>query len=77
MTGLPPNLQAKAWDTVEAVYASGAGGQFSAAELGSRAFGEGKRRGQWLTENRWTKRSQEHRVNVSKVGCVPGWRCTP
>ena len=36
----------------------GAGGQFSAAELGGRAFGEGKRVAQWLTENRWTKRSQ-------------------
>lgn len=58
MKDLPAELQDRAWDTVEAVYASGAGGQFSAAELGGRAFGEGKSRMQWLTENRWTKRSQ-------------------
>ena len=64
MKDLPPDLQAKAWDTVEAVYASGAGGQFSAAELGTRAFGEGKRRGEWLTENRWTKRSQAYGERV-------------
>ena len=64
MKDLPPNLQDKAWDTVEAVYASGAGGQFSAAELGARAFGEGKRRGEWLTENRWTKRSQAYGERV-------------
>ena len=51
-------MRSKAWDTVEAVYASGAGGQFSAAELGTRAFGEGKRRGEWLTENRLTKYSK-------------------
>ena len=55
MAKLPPQLREKAPAVMDAVYASGAGGRFSAAELAQRAAGKKASR---VTENWITKRSQ-------------------
>lgn len=72
---LPERLQAAGQPVVDAVYASGAGGRYGAAELGQQAFGEaaqeGNRLGRALTktyENRLTEAS--HNVGEHIEGRV-------
>lgn len=66
---LPAHLQPNAEDVVKAVYGSGAGGRYTAAELGNRAFGE-RQKGPLskLSENRVTKYS--HNVGERVEGEV-------
>ena len=59
---LPKHLQPNAKQTVAAVLGSGAGGRYTAAELGKRAFGEAPRgKAALLYENPVTKYSQNCR----------------
>lgn len=57
--GLPERYRDVAQEAARAVYASGAGGAFEAAEIGRRAArGEGGRLKQAVTDNFWLKGSQ-------------------
>jgi hypothetical protein len=72
MNELPARYRAIADDVVKAVYGSGAGGQFEAAEIGMRAFGgrSGKLK-RFANENLWMKGSQrsgEYVEGVARAG---------
>jgi hypothetical protein len=58
VTTLPERLQGNAQRVVDAVYGSGAGGRYSAAELGERAFGGTASKLEKLSKNKWTTKSQ-------------------
>ena len=60
---LPERLQGVAPDVVSAVYASGAGGRYTAAELGERAFGEAGEGGSRI--GRVFKKSYENRLTTA------------